>query len=76
MANLSPSPADEKPGNPEWQQEFTSEEFNMLCTFGAMSEGAILDKIKEFQNLAYELSLEESKEMARGNILDVFDQSS
>ena len=72
MATLSPAAGDDKSYNPEWQQEFTSEEFNMLCTFGAMSEGAILDKIKEFQNLAYELGLEESKEMARGNLLDVF----
>lgn len=71
MANLSPSP-DDKISKPEWQQEFTSEEFNMLCTFGAMSETAVLDKIKEFQNLSYELNLEESKEMARGNLLGIF----
>ncbi|VDN13018.1 unnamed protein product [Dibothriocephalus latus] len=39
--------------------------------FGSLSTQQLMDKIKQLQNLAYQVGLEESKEMSRGKFLNI-----
>ncbi|KAI1285602.1 Protein lin-52 -like protein [Halotydeus destructor] len=55
----------------EWLTDFDVEEINLLCTWGNLGENALLNKVKEYYNLAFELGVEESKEMSRGAMLQV-----
>jgi len=43
----------------------------MLYGYGSLTTSALLDKVKEIQNLAYQLGLEEEREMARARFLNV-----
>ena len=43
----------------------------MLYGFGSLTTTALMDKVKEIQNLAYQLGLEEEREMARARFLDI-----
>lgn len=56
---------------PPWQQGLEEEEIAMLYGFGSLTTSALLDKVKEIQNLAYQLGLEEEREMARARFLNV-----
>lgn len=47
----------------------------MLYSFGNQSESAILEQIREYHNLSFQLGLEEAHEMTRGNLLHIFDQN-
>ncbi|CAN8031541.1 unnamed protein product [Ixodes persulcatus] len=38
---------------------------------GSLTASALLEKVKDLQNLAYKLGIEESREMTRGRFLDV-----
>ncbi|KAA3673490.1 protein lin-52 [Paragonimus westermani] len=39
--------------------------------FGSLSTQQLMDKIKHLQNLAYQVGLEEAKEMTRGKFLNI-----
>ncbi|KAI1291087.1 Protein lin-52 -like protein [Halotydeus destructor] len=56
---------------PEWLSDLSQEEMNMLHGFGSLTATALLDKVRELQDLAYQLGIEESREMTRGKFLDV-----
>jgi hypothetical protein len=60
----------------EWTAEFTSEETGVVYSLASLSESAILDRIREYNNVSYQLGLEESHEMTRGNLLHIFDPDS
>ncbi|KAH8027919.1 hypothetical protein HPB51_011149 [Rhipicephalus microplus] len=38
---------------------------------GSLTAAALLEKVKDLQNLAYKLGIEESREMTRGRFLDI-----
>lgn len=56
---------------PPWQQGLEEEEIAMLYGYGSLTTSALLEKVKEIQNLAYQLGLEEEREMARARFLNV-----
>lgn len=62
---------DREEGVKEWNTEFDQEDMNMLQGFGSLTTSNLLEKVKELQDLAYQLGLEESREMTRGKFLEV-----
>lgn len=54
----------------EWLAD-DQDDINMLHGFGSLTSIALLDKVKELHDLAFQLGLEESREMTRGKFLDV-----
>ncbi|OTF69473.1 Lin-52-like protein, partial [Euroglyphus maynei] len=66
-----------KPNNnnkPEWQKGFDDEELSMLYGYGSLTASALLDKVKEIQNLSYQLGLEEESEVARARYLNILNE--
>lgn len=53
-------------GAKEWMAELDPEDMNMLHSFGSLTTSALLDKVKELQDLAYQLGIDESRQMTRG----------
>jgi hypothetical protein len=53
-------------GTKEWLAELDQDDMNMLHSFGSLTTSALLDKVKELQDLAYQLGIDESREMTRG----------
>lgn len=53
-------------GTKEWMTELDQEDMNMLHSFGSLTTSALLDKVKELQDLAYQLGIDESRQMTRG----------
>lgn len=43
----------------------------MLQELGSLTASALLEKVKDLQNLAYKLGVEEAREMTRGRMLDI-----
>lgn len=54
---------------PKWALD--EEGIVMLQELGSLTASALLEKVKDLQNLAYKLGIEESREMTRGRFLDV-----
>ena len=59
----------------EWTSELSAGEMNMLYSFAGQSESAVLEQIREFHDLSFQLGLEEAHEMTRGNLLHIFEQN-
>lgn len=59
----------------EWSGELDQEDIRVFHGFSSLSQSALIDKVKEMQNLAYQLGLEESHEMTRGKFLSILESS-
>eukprot|EP00108_Taenia_solium_P002339 TsM_000345400 transcript=TsM_000345400 gene=TsM_000345400 len=55
----------------KYRTDLDKEDLELIHDFGSLSTQQLMDKIKHLQNLAYQVGLEESKEMARGKFLNV-----
>lgn len=67
-----------KTGEPDsqlgiWAQGLDPEDINLLHQFGSLTSSSLVEEVKKLQNIAYQLGLEESKEMTRGKLLHVLD---
>jgi len=51
------------------------EDINLLHQFGSLTSSSLVEEVKKLQNIAYQLGLEEAKEMTRGKLLHVLDES-
>ncbi|XP_054153723.1 protein lin-52 homolog [Oppia nitens] len=71
LANSSPPLFDQKSQTSEWLTDLDPDDINMLHGFGSLTASALLEKVKELQNLSYQLGLEEAREMTRGKFLNV-----
>ncbi|XP_042908378.1 protein lin-52 homolog isoform X2 [Parasteatoda tepidariorum] len=72
FASLAMIQSDSKATNqPEWLKEFDHEDISVLHGFGSLTAAALLEKVRDLQNLAYQLGLEEAKEMTRGRFLGI-----
>ncbi|KFM59332.1 Protein lin-52-like protein, partial [Stegodyphus mimosarum] len=72
FASLTLSPNDDKPvQQPEWLRDLDHEDISVLQGFGSLTAAALLEKVRDLQNLAYQLGLEEAKEMTRGRFLGI-----
>uniref|UniRef100_A0A3Q3K095 Protein lin-52 homolog n=1 Tax=Monopterus albus TaxID=43700 RepID=A0A3Q3K095_MONAL len=68
----SPRPINSSP--PRWMAELESEDIEMLKELGSLTTANLMEKIKGLQNLAYQLGLEESREMTRGKFLNILER--
>jgi len=57
-----------------WSQVLEPEDINLLHQFGSLTSSSLVEEVKKLQNIAYQLGLEESKEMTRGKLLHVLDE--
>ena len=71
LANSSPPLFDSNNTSSEWLTDLDQDDINMLHGFGSLTASALLEKVKELQNLSYQLGLEEAREMTRGKFLNV-----
>jgi len=46
---------------------------NLLQEFGSLTASNLIEEIRKLQNLAYQLGLEEAKEMTRGRYLSILE---
>eukprot|EP00731_Ephydatia_muelleri_P022225 Em0014g816a len=63
---LSPAP-------PKWLLEVQKEDNQMMNEFGSLTHSQLMDKVRALENLAYQLGVEEAKQMSRGRVLSIFD---
>ncbi|XP_065159865.1 protein lin-52 homolog isoform X2 [Atheta coriaria] len=56
-----------------YSREFDSEDTNLLNQLSAIPVASLIAKVKELHDLAYQLGIEEAKEMTRGKCLQIFD---
>uniref|UniRef100_H2Z1D5 Protein lin-52 homolog n=1 Tax=Ciona savignyi TaxID=51511 RepID=H2Z1D5_CIOSA len=59
--------------NPKWQGQ-VGDDIDMLQEFGNLTTTNLMEKVRELQNLAYQLGLDESREMTRGKLLNILDK--
>lgn len=57
----------------EWKHEFTRKEQDLVFALAMSEEKAVKDIIKELADRAYEMGIEEAREMQRASILGIFD---
>lgn len=51
--------------------ELENEDIGLLQEFGSLTTSQLMEKIKGLQNLAYQLGLDEAREMTRGKFLNI-----
>ncbi|KAF5299612.1 hypothetical protein FQA39_LY11527 [Lamprigera yunnana] len=59
---------------PPYSKTFTAEDHNYLQQLASMSTAGLISKVKDLHDIAYQLGVEESKEMTRGKYLDLFNK--
>ncbi|XP_059062921.1 protein lin-52 homolog isoform X2 [Achroia grisella] len=65
MHNANQSP-------PSWNRGFTKEDINYMQQLSSLSTSGLIMEVKKLHDLAYQLGLEEAKEMTRGKYLNIF----
>uniref|UniRef100_UPI00358DEC01 protein lin-52 homolog n=1 Tax=Myxine glutinosa TaxID=7769 RepID=UPI00358DEC01 len=59
---------------PKWLAEVEKNDLDMLQEFGSLTTANLMEKVKGLQNLAYQLGLDESREMTRGKFLNILER--
>lgn len=57
-----------------WAASFTPDDMQHLHQLGNLSMTGLISEVKRLHDLAYQLGLEEAKEMTRGKYLNIFKQ--
>ncbi|XP_069695168.1 protein lin-52 homolog isoform X2 [Periplaneta americana] len=60
--NASPQP---------WTKGLDSDDINLLHQFGSLTASGLIAEVKKLHDVAYQLGLEEAKEMTRGKYLNI-----
>ncbi|XP_014598500.1 PREDICTED: protein lin-52 homolog isoform X3 [Polistes canadensis] len=55
-----------------WASGLTAEDLNQLHQLGNLSMTGLISEVKKLHDLAYQLGMEEAKEMTRGKYLNIF----
>ncbi|CAL1545791.1 unnamed protein product [Lymnaea stagnalis] len=58
-------------GTPRWLADLEKDDINLLQEFGSLTLSQLMEKVRGLQNLAYQLGLEEAREMTRGKFLNI-----
>lgn len=58
-------------GTPRWMADLEKDDINLLQEFGSLTLQQLMEKVRGLQNLAYQLGLEEAREMTRGKFLNI-----
>lgn len=57
-----------------WASGLTADDMNQLHQLGLLSVTGLIAEVKKLHDMAYQLGLEEAKEMTRGKYLNIFKQ--
>ncbi|XP_043466504.1 protein lin-52 homolog isoform X2 [Leptopilina heterotoma] len=57
---------------PYWTSSLTASEINQLHQLGNLTMDLLIKEVKKLHDLAYELGVEEAREMTRGKYLNIF----
>ncbi|XP_020281140.1 protein lin-52 homolog isoform X2 [Pseudomyrmex gracilis] len=57
-----------------WTANLSSEDISQLHQLGSLAMTGLISEVKRLHDLAYQLGLEEAKEMTRGKYLNIFKQ--
>ncbi|XP_064623215.1 protein lin-52 homolog isoform X4 [Lineus longissimus] len=60
---------------PKWMAELEKDDVDMLQEFGSLTTSQLIDKVRGLQNLAYQLGLDEAREMTRGKFLNILQKN-
>ncbi|XP_033208325.1 protein lin-52 homolog isoform X6 [Belonocnema kinseyi] len=61
-----------KPEQPSWTTSLSPSEINQLHQLGNLSMDLLIKEVKKLHDMAYELGVEEAREMTRGKYLNIF----
>jgi hypothetical protein len=61
---------------PNWLNEVQKEDKKMLTELASLTHSQLMEKIQALQTFAYQLGIEEAKQMRRGICLQVFESAS
>ncbi|XP_067938895.1 protein lin-52 homolog [Watersipora subatra] len=56
---------------PKWMNDLEADDVNTVHELSNLTPAQLLDRIRKLQNLAYQLGLEEAREMTRGKFLNI-----
>lgn len=59
---------------PKWMAEIERDDIDMLKELGSLTTANLMEKVRGLQNLAYQLGLDESREMTRGKFLNILEK--
>ncbi|XP_043553022.1 protein lin-52 homolog [Chiloscyllium plagiosum] len=59
---------------PKWMAELEKDDIDMLKELGSLTTANLMEKVRGLQNLAYQLGLDESREMTRGKFLNILER--
>merc|ERR1712025_179209 len=68
------SPLTNNNATPSWVSDFEKADMEMIQEFGTLTATQLLEKVRSIQNLAYQLGLEEAREMTRGKLLNILER--
>ncbi|XP_049885744.1 protein lin-52 homolog [Pectinophora gossypiella] len=71
LSEYAPLP-NAKQSPPPWNRGLTREDINYVHQLGLLSASGLILEVKKLHDLAYQLGLEEAKEMTRGKYLNIF----
>nr|CAH7716543.1 unnamed protein product [Callosobruchus chinensis] len=60
---------------PPYSKELSQEDQNYMHQLASLSTSGLIGKVKELHDIAYQLGVEESKELTRGKYLNLFNKS-
>src|SRR5277367_6279179 len=59
---------------PAWLKDLDKTDINLLQEYASLSPANLVEEVKGLQNLAYQLGLDEAREMTRGKFLNILDK--
>lgn len=59
----------------EWNRGLDTEDLNSMQGLSSLTPNALLEEVRKLEDRAYQLGLEESREMTRGKFLDVLSRN-
>ncbi|KAF9422990.1 hypothetical protein HW555_001533 [Spodoptera exigua] len=71
VSEFAPPPSNNQ-SPPLWARGVTKEDFAYMQQLGSLSTSGLIMEVKKLHDLAYQLGLEEAKEMTRGKYLNIF----
>ncbi|XP_022785301.1 protein lin-52 homolog isoform X1 [Stylophora pistillata] len=74
FASLTVSPFSLSSTPPKWLAELEKDDMDMLQEFGSLTTSQLMEKVRGLQNLAFQLGLDEAREMTRGKFLNILEK--
>ncbi|XP_015762846.1 PREDICTED: protein lin-52 homolog [Acropora digitifera] len=74
FASLAVSPFTLTSPTPKWLADLEKDDMDMLQEFGSLTTSQLMEKVRGLQNLAFQLGLDEAREMTRGKFLNILEK--